>query len=650
MANTTNIDIILDGQYHLEYETAESLGIKFSRKVDDMNNLSKRFGDFSYTFQVPLSKNNNRVFSHANALGKQKIFVGQTFDCIILNNDKLILKGILELTGINANGYDVVIHSMLKEFIDAVGDLELQDIDVWQPVPFNYEQTIIDHINANYANSDEALYQFPFVFYNTVYCPTSVFTGKTDNRGIKVYSYDTYDNHYYVFNNTLTGGDNEVYYHQLPPALYLVRVLEACFNTSQVGWQIGGSWIQQEEVKKIILPAVGPTDIYDRCLVTGSTAVLRPQLFLAEGVKIIDFISSVLNAFNLYFVIDAENKQCVIEPWHNLFLSQENPYDLTNIINASTIKIEKPDNANPSVQFKDMKKPDDEKGEFILGDNMVLSNNTNDSNTLAFQSISNKNANAFYNKIGTDDEVKIGFGTPRVKRMFLWNDKDSGGTNHSHGVQTIFIPAITKSNPGENNGKKFNKNDLDTVEFNTEDTQQYAGLPTMYYYVCQSNADNNEQYMYINIPTGVHVINRTKIGFCSPFMLSTYRANINTYLASLTSGSTLQRDIITCSYLQSTYAQFYRSDNNIVTTPYSLVFDDDNSYHDTLYTVYHQAKYNRYQNSSILTADLALMSENDWNAMNISRPLIYRGEIYHMIELVFDPIKRSGTIKMIKDL
>jgi len=91
MANTTNIDIILDGKWHLEYETAESLGIKLAKKVDDQNNLSKRFGDFSYTFSVPQTKNNDVVFSHANALAKPKIFVGQKFDCIILNNDKILL-------------------------------------------------------------------------------------------------------------------------------------------------------------------------------------------------------------------------------------------------------------------------------------------------------------------------------------------------------------------------------------------------------------------------------------------------------------------------------------------------------------------------------------------------------------------------------
>ena len=94
---------------------------------------------------------------------------------------------------------------------------------------------------------------------------------------------------------------------------------------------------------------------------------------------------------------------------------------------------------------------------------------------------------------------------------------------------------------------------------------------------------------------------------------------------------------------------FYRADGNIPQTPYSLVFDDDNNYHETLYTYYHKNKYDRYQNSSILSADL-IMDENDWESIQLNRALIYKGEIYHLIELNFDPVKHNGSISIIKDI
>lgn len=663
MGKSNNIDIIIDGQYHLDYESPESLGIKFNRKVDDQNDLTKRFGDFSYSFSVPKTKNNSLIFKHPEAIGRQKMFYGQKYDCLVLNNTKVLIDGVIELVGMSQTTYDVVIHSKLNDFIDAVGDLELRDITTLPPIEnFNYEQTIVDWINADYANSDEAVLQFPFIFYNTVYCPTSVFTGKTDNRGIQMYKYDVYQNNYYAFNTVYAGRYNEFYYHQMPPAIYMLRILEGCVNT--VGWQLGGSWIQKPENKMIICPFVGDSDIYDRALVTGTTGVtlptLRPELFLPEGMKIMEFISSIINTFNLYFKIIPENKTIVLEDWNTMFYTQENPYLLDNLIDSKSIKWEKPDNANPSIQFKDMKKNNDDvsKGEFIMGDNMVLSNNSDSAASLTWQKCTNKQANNFWNYIGTDDDIEVEFGTPRVKRMFLWNDYDIAQNYDAYGAQTIFIPSISKQNVVDNGGKEFNKNDAHTKIYNTEDTIQYKGEMCLYYYYGRSSCDvvnktgKNElqDYLYITLTTGTTFVKKyTKIGFASPFMLSTYRDNVNKFLANLSSGSTETKDIITCTYLQSLYTMFKRDDNDIPTTPYSLIFDSDNTYHETLYTYYHAKKYERMQKSVILSANI-FIDENDWVEMEINRPLRYRGEIYHLVELMYDPIKRTGTIKMIKDL
>lgn len=68
MANLSNIDILIDNQYHLDYETAESLGLKLSKKVLDQNDLTKRFGEFSYSFSVPKTKVNSTIFNHQQRL------------------------------------------------------------------------------------------------------------------------------------------------------------------------------------------------------------------------------------------------------------------------------------------------------------------------------------------------------------------------------------------------------------------------------------------------------------------------------------------------------------------------------------------------------------------------------------------------------
>jgi hypothetical protein len=657
MANTNNIEIYIDGNNMLDIQTPESLGIKLSRKVDDMADLTKRFGDFTYSFNVTRTKNNSRIFGHPEVKGIQKMFYGKKYDCLILNNTQVLIDGVMELIGVDEESYKVVVHSKLNDFIDAAADKKLTEISTFEPIAFNYEQTIVNWINAGYKNSDEAILQFPLIFYNTIYTPYSIYQGESDDRftGVQFYADDNYQNNYYIFNSVYSGRYNEFYYHQLPPALYLVRILEGCVNT--VGWQIGGSWIQREEVKMIIFPTVGESDIYDRAGVTGSTAVLRPELFLPEDMKIIEFLSSVINAFNLYFIIDAENKTIVLEDWNTMFNTTENPYVLDNIINAKTIKLEKPENGNPTIKFGDMKKADsEEKAEFIMADSMVLSNNSNNACNLTWRKVSASQANNFYNKFGVDDEVEIEFGTPRVKRCKLWNDYDIQQNNDNYGVQTIFIPALGKQTVVDNNNKLFNKNTGHTKVYNTEDTISYKADMTMYYYIGQSTSDVVNKsgknvisdYMYINI-THNGVKNYVKIPFCTPYMISNYRDNINYFLNNMDANSINTKDIITCTYLQATYTMFKRSDDNIVTTPYSLVFDEDDSYHQTLYTVYHKKKYERLAKSNLLIADV-FINEDDFREMAINRPLLYMDELYHLQELQYDPIKRTGVIRMIKDL
>ena len=83
-------------------------------------------------------------------------------------------------------------------------------------------------------------------------------------------------------------------------------------------------------------------------------------------------------------------------------------------------------------------------------------------------------------------------------------------------------------------------------------------------------------------------------------------------------------------------------------TDFSLVFDDNGYFHDTLWTKFHQIKYQRYQQSELLEADMR-MSDWDWDQMQIDRPILYNSEVYHLVEISgYDPIRRTARIKLIK--
>lgn len=282
MANTNRIRIIVYGQ-ELDYKSAEDLGIKFNRVVDDLNDLSKKFGDFSYSFNLPITKNNSRIFGYANSHGKRNKFKpNQDLPCEVYNNDALLLDGVISLQGITSESFDCIFYSKLKEFSDIIKDKELKELN-FDEISFNYETTMINHINADYANSDEALFQFPLVFYSTYYCQYSIYNGENDYAGNPIIADQVYQNFYYCFNSVSTSKFNHFYHHQFPMSFYIIRIMEQIFIDA--GWTLGGQFWNNEDVKKIVMLYAGEQDVYDQAtgVESGTGAVqLKPAKMLPK--------------------------------------------------------------------------------------------------------------------------------------------------------------------------------------------------------------------------------------------------------------------------------------------------------------------------------------------------------------------------------
>ena len=670
MAWVNNVDIIIDSKYHAEYQTATSLGLKFTRKVDDFNDLSKRFGDFSYTISLPITKTNDKIFNFPDAKGKTNIFLNQSYPCQVYNNNKLLIDGTIELTSVNYadKTFSVVVHSKISEFIDDITGKNLTDLN-FPLMVFQYEKTIVDWTNANYKDSSQALLQFPLVFYNTFYAPYSCYSGLTDNQGNMFVDAgdNTYQDFQYLINNTKqfihSHTPNLFFYHQFPPALYMTRIFEQIFIDA--GWTLGGSFFQDKDIRKVVCLYVGETDVYDRAGVSGHTSgftspdkVLNPALFMPKNIKQIDFISAVINSFNLYFQIDVQNKTVIFETWQTWMGNRINPVDLTNMIHRETMQLLKADNANPSITFKASG------NQQILGDNYVAKNYNENLNALQFVTGNPSQYNYVFNKVGSESDVNIDilFGEPQVHRMYLYQDtSDYGGSNL--GFQQVFVPMISIQTPTNNNSHPFNSDTGHTSSFNTEATMQYAGEMSMYYYYGQSQSNavpvSNvplKDLLYLNVPTGYSAtIQKMKIGYCTPFQITTNRVNIKQFYSGLTLQNfyqkVLTRDIVECSYLQGAYDMVVITGGTSANeTGFSLVFDDSNQYHETLYTKFHKAKYDKYQNSNLLQAD-CIMTDDLWQSLQINVPIYYYGSIYHLVLIdSYDPINNICTITMIKDL
>jgi len=631
MAVTNRIQIIVYGK-QLDYKSAEDLGIKFNRVVDDFTEggLSKRFGDFSYNFSLPRTKNNSIIFQYADAHGRKNIFKpNRDLPCEVYNNDRLLLDGVISLEAVTSDSYTCTFYSKLKEFSDEVADKELRDLQ-FDEITFNYETTIIDHINANYIDSDTALYQFPLSFYSTYYCQDSYYSGQVDFAGNPIRADQMYQNFYYMFNSVQTNKFNRMYHHQLPPAFYVVRIAEQIFKDA--GWTIGGQFWEDANVKKIVMMYAGEQDIYDQAtgVVNGSDPVLLQPAKLLPEMKQLDFLKGLINMFNLYFTIDVANKIIHFEPWITYFTSGFNPYDITNKVDKESVVLSFEENSDPSIRFKESENRQ------IMGENAVTTGYTTEIDDMTWHKVSDVNFDRFFNREGTTDEISLPFAEPTVKRTIIWQDYDNTGSKTGHGTQTVVTPMLSKQNPQENSSKPFNTNSSNTYLFNTEETIKFDGKPTLVYYLGKAT----HEYEYVNVYTGGS-INRVQIGVASPFQVSTYRSEIETYLNA--PDALTDRKTVAATYLQTGYNMLSGT-----TTDFSLVYDDNGYFHETLWSKFHKPKYDRYQKSEMFDAEMR-MNDFDWQEMQINRPIKYNNEIYHIVAISgYDPIKRTAKITLIK--
>ena len=623
MSNINRLKLLINDM-EADYISASDIGITLNRVVDDMQHIDKRFGDFSYSFNLPATKNNNKIFNYANSNGRTHFFDGlQGLECRLYNQDTLLLEGTLLLQGFAKGAYKVVLFSKLKSFNDTIKNKSLRDLDFGTISGFTFEEYIVNHINSEYTNSDETFWQFPFIWYGTTYTPYPSYSGQTDDNG-NDFNYQLADQLYYYTINQFDGNEpNRFYHHQFPPAFYIVSIMKQIFKDA--GWRLSGSFFQDENIKKIVMLYAGDNDIYDQA--TGTVSGLTENLVISKllpDLKQSEFISGIINMFNLYLKVNTTQKVIRFETYKTYFEDVFNPYDITDKIDSNSVDVSSI-NKEIGLQFENPLNSN------VFGDNMAYIGTS-----LYWEKISNTNFYDVFNASG-NTMIKLPFSAPTVKRQKIVNYKDINGSTNTSNTFNMVVPLMSKQTSTDDNNTQFNKDTGHTYVFNTEDTIKYNGKPMlMYYYGTSTGNDKDNYYLNMYYDTTKH---NMKIGFCSPFQIS----NLGKEEAYLTGATETDNEkTIVADYLYFTKKVI---GNNY--TDYSLTFEKNSNLQKTLYTEFYELKNKRYKNNEIVIADM-FMNDYDWKEMQLERPLKYNGEIYHLLVLNYSPLKRTAKITMIK--
>lgn len=208
----------------------DSLNLRFNNTFADPSKISTIQTEYTFSFTLPITKTNDKIFDYANILSKRNKF-NKRFKTHVNVDGILIFDGELILQSVNKEGYKCNLYINRLNTIDKIfGDTTLNQITNWK-IPYNQNETI-NNINSiqdiNYYTADVF---FPLVSYG-------MFQKKPTSN-------ETYTSKYLIDDYATLY--NESFY----PSHNLLKLVEKCFEHK--GYTVNGDIFDDEVLKRIYI-------------------------------------------------------------------------------------------------------------------------------------------------------------------------------------------------------------------------------------------------------------------------------------------------------------------------------------------------------------------------------------------------------------
>lgn len=221
------VTLIINGK-EAELYSQEDINLRINNVIYDPSKITTSTAEYSFSFALPKSGVNNKIFDNANDHAKVGKF-GKNYSCEVYADGELIFNGTLRLKSIEAEDYKCNLVSIKQNKIeDIFGDHKMNELK-WY-IPF----VGIDTINIT-NQSDTSDYFFPFVSYGCFQKEPEATYGD-----VNVYS-SKYD-----LDKTLL-----VYQETFPPSPKITTLVKKLFE--QYGYVADGDIFSDEIADKIYL-------------------------------------------------------------------------------------------------------------------------------------------------------------------------------------------------------------------------------------------------------------------------------------------------------------------------------------------------------------------------------------------------------------
>lgn len=221
------ISIVVNGD-ELDLENQESLNLRINNKIFNPTEISTKQGEYSFSFNLPTSKHNCKIFGFSNTLSKLNKF-NKRYECIVYADGIEIFNGKLIIKSIDKDNFKCNIYTpKINTIEDILGDSMLTDIK-WE-VPFESYETI------NNVNDDLTLpYFFPLASYG-------VFQKIPSTTSYNINSYTPI----HLLDNT-----TRFYWETFIPSHSLLETMKKCFETK--GYEVRGDIFDDAVASSIYL-------------------------------------------------------------------------------------------------------------------------------------------------------------------------------------------------------------------------------------------------------------------------------------------------------------------------------------------------------------------------------------------------------------
>ena len=195
-------------------DTFKDEDVNITLNVQNIQDISKVFADYTQSFSVPASRINNNLFKHYyNADVSGGFSASQRQSATILLNKETFREGSIELVAVNMQGnlpssYEIVFYSAGVNLLDLFGDDQLTDLDLSA-----YDH---DYTGANIKTGLESGLSSRNIIYPLISPKNDWFYDSASS------AHDDNDIAYHTTNDT-----HGINYYQLKPAVRLARIIDA---------------------------------------------------------------------------------------------------------------------------------------------------------------------------------------------------------------------------------------------------------------------------------------------------------------------------------------------------------------------------------------------------------------------------------------